>query len=147
MMRPAVAADCAALATLSSEAGASAWSARSFEEELERATSELVVATESETIVGFVATSVVADESELLNVAVGLPWRRRGLGGALVRYAMDRAVRRGATAMHLEVRAGNRAARALYEALGFEVSGVRRGYYPDGEDAVCMSRTLARPCA
>jgi len=37
---------------------------------------------------------------------------------------------------HLEVRAGNRPARELYERLGFVVAGRRRAYYGDGEDAV-----------
>jgi ribosomal-protein-alanine N-acetyltransferase len=36
------------------------------------------------------------------------------------------------------VRKSNAAAIALYERLGFEAVGVRRGYYDDGEDAVDM---------
>ena len=44
--------------------------------------------------------------------------------------------RRGYT---LEVRVSNAAAIALYERLGFEPRGVRRGYYTDNrEDALIM---------
>jgi ribosomal-protein-alanine N-acetyltransferase len=51
--------------------------------------------------------------------------------------AHDWAVARGATAAHLEVRAGNAPAIAMYESMGYRRVGVRRGYYADnGEDAV-----------
>ena len=46
--------------------------------------------------------------------------------------------RRGYT---LEVRVSNEAAIRLYEELGFETRGVRRGYYTDNrEDALIMWR-------
>ena len=45
------------------------------------------------------------------------------------------------TAM-LEVRASNMAAVALYEQLGFQHVGRRKGYYADGEDALLMNRAL-----
>ena len=49
--------------------------------------------------------------------------------------------RRGYT---LEVRVSNAAAIALYERLGFEARGVRRGYYTDNrEDALIMWRDPA----
>lgn len=38
----------------------------------------------------------------------------------------------------LEVHENNTAARALYESLGFERAGVRRGYYRDGKDAYLL---------
>ena len=41
--------------------------------------------------------------------------------------------------MTLEVRKSNAAAIALYSKLGFEIEGVRKGYYEDtGEDALIM---------
>ena len=42
----------------------------------------------------------------------------------------------------LEVRRFNRAAIALYRAVGFFAMGVRARYYPDGEDAVEMALHL-----
>jgi ribosomal-protein-alanine N-acetyltransferase len=49
------------------------------------------------------------------------------------------AVAGGARSATLEVRESNRAARALYEALGFTVEGVRRNYYDaPREDAVIL---------
>lgn len=85
---------------------------------------------------------VVADEAELIEIAVAPRARRRGHGRRLIAHLVDDARGRGVGAIHLEVRAGNRAARALYTACGFIDVGRRRRYYADGEDAVVCSLTL-----
>lgn len=50
--------------------------------------------------------------------------------------------RQDAESVLLEVRASNEAALRLYSSLGFERVGLRRQYYPDGEDAVLMTLLL-----
>lgn len=88
---------------------------------------------------------VVADEAELLTVAVAPEARRQGLGSKLVADFLAEAARRGAKSAFLEVAAGNAAARALYAQAGFVESGRRRGYYhgPGGtDDAVVMRCAL-----
>ncbi|HEV2088816.1 MAG TPA: GNAT family N-acetyltransferase, partial [Cryptosporangiaceae bacterium] len=56
------------------------------------------------------------------------------------------AGRRGARQVSLEVRADNEPALRLYARRGFEVVGVRRGYYqPSGADAVVMRCELQAP--
>ncbi len=96
---------------------------------------------------GFLLGRVVADEAELLTVAVDPDQRRAGLGHALVAAFHDTARDRGARQAVLEVAEGNRAARALYAAAGYTEAGRRRGYYrhPDGrrEDALVLARALA----
>jgi ribosomal protein S18 acetylase RimI-like enzyme len=42
----------------------------------------------------------------------------------------------------LEVAAENVAARALYAALGFTQTGLRKRYYPDGGDALTLCLRL-----
>lgn len=90
----------------------------------------------------YCAFQLAADEVHVHNLAVVPGERRRGLGRRLLALTLDIAAREGARAAHLEVRAGNAAARALYRAMGFEETGVRRAYYsaPE-EDAVLLSRT------
>jgi ribosomal-protein-alanine N-acetyltransferase len=79
--------------------------------------------------VGFILTRVVADEGEILTLAVA-PWaRRRGVAAALVGAAAAEAGRRGARTLFLEVAADNAAALALYAGAGFAEAGLRRGYY------------------
>jgi ribosomal-protein-alanine N-acetyltransferase len=81
----------------------------------------------------------VADEMEILDVAVLPSSRRRGVARFLVSLALRRAARAGAGTAFLEVRAGNSGARALYAGLGFREAGVRRSYYREPvEDAVLM---------
>ena len=54
--------------------------------------------------------------------------------------------RGGAATSTLEVRAGNLPAKRLYEKLGYEVAGVRKRYYRDGEDGLIMTTPpLAEP--
>jgi len=77
-----------------------------------------------------------------LLVAVAKDARRRGAGSALVAVALADAARTGAVAAHLEVRASNAAAIALYTRLGFVAGGRRPRYYDATEDAILMSRVL-----
>lgn len=97
-----------------------------------------VVREEPEAVSAFLVSWHVADELHVLNVATRGDRRRRGMARALmnevVAYARDKSVRH----VLLEVRRSNRAAIALYRAVGFFAMGVRTRYYPDDEDAVEM---------
>jgi ribosomal-protein-alanine N-acetyltransferase len=84
----------------------------------------------------------LGDECELVHVATAPELRRRGAARALLVALLKDARRRGSRAVYLEVRRSNHAALGLYEAFGFEQTGVRRGYYSDGEDAVQMRHSL-----
>jgi ribosomal-protein-alanine N-acetyltransferase len=116
---------------------------RSLREELVRPWARLRAARdESGHLLGYALFWHVVDELHLLNVAVAIPARRQGIGRALmddlVAYARAHAVAR----ILLEVRAGNTAAIALYEQLGFTRFNVRERYYADDEDAIEMSLVL-----
>lgn len=88
----------------------------------------------------FALFQLLPGETELLRIGVSPERRRQGLAGALLNAALARLAADGRPVCHLEVRAGNRAARALYGRLGFEVVGHGRAYYGDGEDAVRYRR-------
>lgn len=90
----------------------------------------------------FALTRVVLDEAELLTIATRPDQRRRGLARAALEAALEQATEKGATRFHLEVAATNAGAIALYETAGFARTGLRRGYYRDGTDALLMSRAL-----
>jgi ribosomal-protein-alanine N-acetyltransferase len=90
-------------------------------------------------IAGILIGRVAADEFEILNLAVGKLWRRRGVASRLVLAAVEEAQETGALQTYLEVRASNSAAIDLYAQLGFRVCGRRENYYRDpGEDAVLL---------
>lgn len=73
--------------------------------------------------------------ARLYSLAVDPQERGRGIGGLLVRQLAKR-LPAAYTALSLEVRHDNAAARALYERLGFTVCEDLPGYYPDGGAAV-----------
>ena len=76
----------------------------------------------------------------LAPVAVAAPAQGTGLGARLRRALLEEAVRRGQRVVSLEVRADNEAAQRLYARHGFTRTGVRRGYYPGGVDALVLTR-------
>ena len=95
---------------------------------------------------GFILIRVVADEAEILTLAVRPEARKQGLGARLVDRAAVHAADRGAALLFLEVAEDNAAARALYARCGFSEVGRRRGYYPSSGggriDALMLARDL-----
>jgi len=86
---------------------------------------------------------VVSGEIHLLNFAVRPDLQGRGLGRKFLRWIMEEGRRAGDETFLLEVRAGNEAAKHLYESEGLRVLARREHYYPDsGEDALVMMRFL-----
>lgn len=89
---------------------------------------------------GYAIFLLLVGETELLRVATRTDGRRRGYASRLLGRALRVLERSGRPRCHLEVASGNVSALALYERLGFSVSGGRASYYADGSDAVTMSR-------
>jgi ribosomal-protein-alanine N-acetyltransferase len=94
----------------------------------------------------FLLGRTVADEAEIVTLAVAPEARRRGLGRRLVARFLYQARLRGADSAFLEVAEDNGPARALYARLAFAEAGRRRGYYrtPTGQaiDALILRRAL-----
>jgi ribosomal-protein-alanine N-acetyltransferase len=91
---------------------------------------------------GFLIGRAIADEAELLTLAVAPEARRQGIARELMAQFYARSRERGADRAFLEVAAGNAAAQALYQAEGWTQTGLRRNYYAPGVDAILMSRAL-----
>jgi len=94
---------------------------------------------------GFSLHRTIADEAELLLLAVAPNHRRQGIGRTLLDQFMEQAANNGVSRVHLEVREGNPAV-IMYRAAGFSVAGRRRKYYRGrfgGEfDALTLSRAV-----
>ena len=88
---------------------------------------------------GYLIVSRYVDAWHVMNVAVDPDQRGRGIATMLLERLFELTAddaRRGYT---LEVRVSNATAVALYERLGFQARGIRRGYYTDNrEDALIM---------
>jgi ribosomal-protein-alanine N-acetyltransferase len=140
--------DATILATIDGLVNGSAWRASQFAEAcsgVEQATESALVLQAETGVCGFIVVSRVLDEACIQNLAVHPAQQGKGMGRYLATTALDSMRRQGVCRCLLEVRASNTAARGLYEALAFELDGVRRNYYPTStgrEDALLMSRKL-----
>jgi [ribosomal protein S18]-alanine N-acetyltransferase len=140
--------DLTAVEVIEQRAYPTPWSRSMFASELAKPTSICLGAFEGEELVGYVINSRYVDAWHVMNVAVHPEHQGRGIATALLErlFALTREdERRGYT---LEVRVSNEDAIRLYEKLGFEARGTRRGYYTDNrEDALIMWRDTGHSAA
>jgi len=129
-------------ALVAASPGAAQWSLEAYAQLLE-GPSRAFVLSEQLRIIGFIALRVIADEAEILNLAVLPESRRQGWGSRLLAAAEQHARSRGARSLFLEVRESNSPAIRFYENQGFVRSGLRPNYYRDpAEAAVLMMREI-----
>lgn len=117
------------------------WSGDDFHRFLGSPRNRYWVAEHDGRIIGYTGLELDGARAHVTTVTVTAGRRERGIGRALMTVLTDAARAHGATEIRLEVGIRNRPARTLYERFGYEVIGVRRGYYP-GEDALIMRATL-----
>jgi [ribosomal protein S18]-alanine N-acetyltransferase len=117
------------------------WPERSFRFELtENPVSRGWVVEVDGKIAAMLVLWFIVDEAHIATIAVHPDYRRRGIGEQILLHALKSVQEEGARRAFLEVRAGNAAAQAMYKKYGFEVAGVRPGYYRDNnEDALLMN--------
>ena len=103
----------------------------------------LTLARDRDEVIGFAMGRAIAREAELLLLAVKAKDQKRGVGKRLLEAFVERASRRGAQRLHLEVREGNHAVN-LYRRAGFTQVGRRRNYYSGRDGQIYDALTLAR---
>ena len=117
------------------------WSERSIASELDNKLAFWLVATEGETVAGYIGSQTVMEETDMMNVAVHPDFRRQGIAEALVSGLVEHLKAMGSHCLTLEVRASNAPAIALYEKLGFSEIGRRKNYYRNPrEDALILRK-------
>jgi ribosomal-protein-alanine N-acetyltransferase len=135
--------DLAGVVALEQRCHVTPWSVRLFEEELACAHAAIDILWQAERLVGCICCRQVCDELHILKVTVDHDFRRCGFGSMLLKHVLERGRAAGCERVFLEVRSDNCGAIALYRSFDFEIIGCRKQYYPDGEDALVMERTLA----
>ena len=143
-LRFAEAADVDVLQALHARAFDAPWPAVEIER-LMRIMGGFAILAEAAAPQGFILVRTVADEAEVLTLAVAPDVRRQGVGRALVEAAGQEAARRGARSFFLEVAEDNPAALALYESADFQAVGLRRAYYARPNAAPADALVLRRP--
>jgi ribosomal-protein-alanine N-acetyltransferase len=117
------------------------WPAAEFEAFLaDRDTPVYIACDARRRIVGFALIRLVADEAELLTIAVDPGWRGKRVGHALMSAVFADLMLSPARRLFLEVDEQNAPAVRLYKSLGFAAVGSRKGYYPrpDGSAATAL---------
>ena len=118
------------------------WSRAMFLAELRKSGSLAIGAfKQDDELVGYAFVSRYVDAWHIMNVAVAAEFRRRGIATALLERLFEVTGADPHRGYTLEVRVSNAEAIRLYERLGFQRRGIRRGYYTDNrEDALIMWR-------
>jgi len=98
-------------------------------------------------LAGFAIMEFGDERAHLVLLAVLPALRRGGIGRRLLEWLIASARTAGVESVHLELRAGNEAARGFYRAMGFSETVAVPGYYRGREAALRMLRMLRVPGA
>jgi [ribosomal protein S18]-alanine N-acetyltransferase len=136
--------DLAEIERIERESYATPWSRSMFAGELSKASSVCIGALDDDDedgLVGYLIVSRYVDAWHVMNIAVDPARRRAGVAVAMLERLFELTAGDGRRGYTLEVRVSNQAAINLYQRLGFQPRGIRRGYYTDNrEDALIMWR-------
>ena len=102
----------------------------------------LYVARLNNEVIGYIVLYINCGEAHIMNIAVATEYRRRGVAKYLLASALEIIQKEAADEVFLEVAVKNTAARQLYKKFGFEVYGIRKRYYPNGDDAYVLKKDV-----
>ncbi|MBE7038053.1 MAG: ribosomal-protein-alanine N-acetyltransferase [Ruminococcaceae bacterium] len=106
----------------------------------------IYVAKLGKTIVGYAIITYVCDEVEILRICSVERYRQKGIASKIFDEIFDYCKKHFILYINLDVRVGNEAAVKLYQKLGFDIVGERKGYYTkyNNENAYLMTKKLLR---
>ncbi len=143
IVRTAGTEDLSIVADIESESFASPWPEEALSAELANPVSRIHLALWKGEPAGFLIAWTLPGEIQLQKIAVRPAFRRRHIARRLLDGLLANA--KEGDRILLELRETNSAALALYRSFGFELDGVRRGYYADtGEHALLLGLTIHR---
>lgn len=112
------------------------WEKVSIEAEFYKEYASIYVYEIDKHIRAYIITWLIADEAELLTIAVDEGWRNKGIGKSLIDFIKELY---GSNILwHLEVACSNKSAIHLYKSYGFEINSIIANYYGEGKDAYRM---------
>lgn len=121
------------------------WSRNSIKDAMNTPNNVYIVCEEDGHIAGYCGMWTVLGEGNIVNVAVGEAYRRRGIGREMMDSLIERGLEKQVDIFFLEVRQSNEAAKHLYESAGFKNIGLRKNFYEKPcEDACVMSRIISK---
>lgn len=97
-----------------------------------------------ETIAAFMLYELQKTKIEILNFAVGLPFRRKGYGAAMVTKRVGKLSSHRRRVIIAAVRESNLSAQLFFRSCGFEAAEVLRTFYEDTNEDAYVMRYLLR---
>lgn len=138
-IKSACSSDVVKIAALEAQLFSDAWSENMITDCLSKAYYRVLICeNESGTMLGYLISTHIAGESELLRIGVDPAFRGFGYGKQLMRAFVRECEAGECTEAFLEVRASNVPAIRLYEKFGFSAIGKRKNYYHDPEEDACL---------
>lgn len=133
--------DVTAVAALEAENFSRPWSYDAFYKTLSDENYIVIIAKETDALLGYCVLLCTGEEADITNVCTALAARGKGVATKMLTALMAEGKSRGVTEFFLEVRESNTPARSLYTKLGFEEIGLRKNYYEEPkEHAVLMKK-------
>jgi ribosomal-protein-alanine N-acetyltransferase len=80
--------------------------------------------------------------SEIMAIGVEPAWQQRGIGVTLLREMEREAKRVGINILFLHTAEGNLPAQKLFIKMGFSLLKRKKRFYPEGQDAVLMFKSI-----
>jgi ribosomal-protein-alanine N-acetyltransferase len=118
------------------------WDARRVAHSIAQRDTNVAVAAMGKEVAGFGIMRYHDNDAHLMLFAVRPPYRRKGVGSALLAWLEAIAVAAGVELIWLEARSTNAEALAFYRASGYRVLDTMRRYYSGVEDAVRIGKDL-----
>lgn len=143
IIRPMLEADLPQVEVIEKNCFSLPWSEKSFRDACMAPDNIYLVCEMQKEIAGYCGLWTVLGEGNITNMAVDSRFRQQGIGAALMGEMEKRGRRRSVDIFFLEVRESNKAARNLYEKMGYRDIGRRKRFYERPvEDAIVMSKTF-----
>jgi [ribosomal protein S18]-alanine N-acetyltransferase len=121
--------------------GDDSWDKETFFEQINNNPyASIYIFEENYKIIGYVDLWIAYENADLANIGVSKQYQGKGIGSQLMQFC-ERIVNQNKCENYsLEVRVSNIKAIHLYEKFGFQIVGVRKNYYANGENAYLMIR-------
>ncbi len=120
-----------------------AYSKRDMRAYLQFPGAECLVAQAADEMAGFCISARQRSRGYIVTIDVLEQYRKSGIGSAILREVERRLAANGVREIGLETATDNESAIAFWRKHGYRNSGVRKGYYPGGRDAIAMTKSIA----
>lgn len=121
------------IAELEKERFSTPWTFEMLQDTLGYSYNRLFIETAEQGVSGYLIASYIADETELLRIAVAKSNERQGIAKRLLKTYFETAPE-DINRFLLEVRESNSSARGLYEKMGYKTLALRKDYYDNPKE-------------